>query len=417
LILDDTVDLTLSGVEFLDEQARAFNQVLEGTLQACNQDEACAEAMGEDALVVYDRLAAQLKAAPQAFDFPLASGGLARRMMTYSDLETAAASYLYSETARMIFLRALASYAYDGNLVPLARTLYDALVVDPQSEQVILDPSYSDAMYYAVECQDYGYFSGTTAERALAYLRAGDGLDASLPRFASLFYGDLPCVFWPDASQDETRPAPLSAEGVPTLVLNGTSDPATPYANAQAVHSRLADGYLVTMIGGPHVIYAWGFSCVDDLVTAFLLDGQIPPQSETVCEGVVVDTFVPPAPRSAAEFADPLQALVSMDEEIYYLPEYYYWDYETPTKVGCPLGGRLSFEAAQGGEVFTLQECAFSDGFVMTGNGTYYDVEQLFILNVDVSGLAQGRLTYTRDADWNRRVSGEYAGQVIDLSQ
>ncbi|MGW8251501.1 MAG: alpha/beta fold hydrolase, partial [Anaerolineales bacterium] len=205
LILDGTVDLTLSGTEFLDGQARAFNQVLEETLQDCNQDEACAAAMGEDALVVYDRLADRLKQSPLAYDFPLPSGGLARRMLAFSDLETAA-------------------YAWDGNLVPLARVLYDALLVDPRTEQAILAPSNSDAVYYAVECQDYSFFSGTTEERALAYLRAGDELDASLPHFASVFYGNLPCVFWPNASQDEARPEPLTAEGVTSLVLNATSD-------------------------------------------------------------------------------------------------------------------------------------------------------------------------------------------------
>jgi pimeloyl-ACP methyl ester carboxylesterase len=415
LILDGVVDLTLSGAQFLDGQARAFNQVLEETLQACNQDEACAAAMGEDALVVYDRLAAQLKASPQAFDFPLPSGGLARRMMTFSDLEAAAAGYLYSETQRMVYLRALAAYAWDGDLVPMARILYDALVLDPETERAILDPSYSDAVYYAVECQDYAYFNGTQAERAMAYLDAGDGLDASLPRFASIFYGDLPCIFWPDARQDETRPEPLVAEGVPTLVLNGTSDPATPYANATAVESRLDDGYLVTMSGGPHIIYAWGHACVDDLVTRFLVEGEPPPANSTQCEGAVADAFVPLAPRSAAGFEDPLQALASVDDEIYFLPEYYFWDTETPTDVGCPRGGTLSFEATEDGEGFTLQDCAFSEGFAMTGSGAYRYDDGLFSLDVAVSGLAEGQLIYTRDWDWNQHVSGEYNGQPVDL--
>jgi hypothetical protein len=290
-------------------------------------------------------------------------------------------------------------------------------VVDPETERPILDPSYSDAVYYAVECQDYAYFSGTEAERAAAYMEAGDGLDAGLPRFASIFYGDLPCVFWPDAQEDEVRPQPLAAEGVPTLVLNGTSDPATPYSNAEAVYSHLADGYLVTMTGGPHIIYAWGFSCVDDLVTDFLVDDQTPGNKSTVCEGVVTDAFVPLAPRSAAEFDDPLQALASADDEIYYLPEYYFWDTVTPTDVGCPLGGTLSFEAVDEGEAFTLQDCAFSEGFEMTGSGSYNYDEELFRLDVAVSGLAEGQLIYTRDADWNQHVSGEYNHQPVDLPQ
>jgi pimeloyl-ACP methyl ester carboxylesterase len=417
LILDGTVDLTLSGTEFLDGQVRAFNDVLMEILQACNEDETCAEAMGADAVSVYDELAGNLKQAPLPFDFPLPSGGTASRQFTFSDLETAAAGYMYSEGARMIFLRALAAYARSGDLVPLARTLYDSLSIDPETLAAVPDPSFSDAVYYAVECQDYAYFIGTSQERAEAYLRAGDELDASLPRMASIFYGDLPCAFWPQARQDLSRPAPLTAQNIPTLVLNATTDPATPYSNAQAVFSRLDQGYLITETGGPHVIFGWGNTCVDDLVTAFLVDDQIPAQPETTCDGVVTRAFVPLAPLEAAVFASPLNALSSVDDEFYYLPEYYYWDLETTTSIGCPMGGTFTFEAVDTGEAYTLDACAFSDAFIMTGSGSYNYDEDLFTLDVSVTGLADGTLTYTRDGGGVRHVTGDYAGQTIDLTE
>ncbi len=417
LILDGTVDLTLSGTDFYVQQAQAFNDVLVETLEACNEDESCSAEMGGDALNVYDTLATQLKATNLPFDFPLPSGTSLQREFTFADLESAAAGFLYSEGARMIFLRALASYARNGDLVALARTLYSSLVLDPETLEAITDPSYSDAVYYAVECQDYGYFSGTPAERAAAYLQAGDEIETTLPRFASIFYGDLPCPFWPNAQADPSRPSPLIAEDIPVLVLNGTTDPATPYSNAQAVYSRLANGYLVTETGGPHIIFGWGNSCVDDLVTAFLVEDELPSQRETVCEGEVVARFVPLAPLDAADFADPLEALASVDDEIYYLPEYYYWDLETPTSVGCPFGGGLTFAPSDEGEAFTLNGCAFSAGFVMTGSGSYNYDEDIFTLDVAVTGLVDGTLTYTRDGDWNLRVVGEYDGATIDLSE
>jgi hypothetical protein len=151
-------------------------------------------------------------------------------------------------------------------------------------------------------------------------------------------------------------------------------------------------------------------------VTQFLVEDQLPESRETVCEGVVAEAFYPLAPRDAAEFADPLEALASVDDELYYLPEYYYWDLTTPTAVGCPYGGTLAFEPSDDGEVFTLEQCAFSEGFVMTGSGAYNYDEELFSLEVAVSGLADGQLTYTRDADWNLQVTGEYAGEQVDLS-
>ncbi len=414
LILDGTVDLTLTDTEFLKGQAQAFNDVLVATLEACNANELCAEDMGSDAVAVYDNLAARLKESPLQFDFPLAAGGTAQREFTFADLE-ATTGFLYSETARMIFLRALAAYARNGTLIPLARVMYNSLYLDPETLEAIPDPSYSDAVYYGVTCRDYAHPGETMEERALGFIREGDEVDASLPRLASVFYGDLPCVFWPYAQTDQNRPAALSAEGIPTLVLNATTDPATPYSNAQSVYSRLADGYLVTEIGGPHVIFGWGNTCVDSLVAAFLVEDQPPAERETVCEGLVASEFVPLAPIEAAEFENPLEALAAVDNEIYYLPEYYYWDYQTPTTIACPFGGTLAFEPVETGDVFTLTGCAFSEGFVMTGHGSNNHDEGVFSLDINVSGLADGSLVYTRDAEWSLHVSGEYDGQVIDL--
>ncbi len=210
--------------------------------------------------------------------------------------------------------------------------------------------------------------------------------------------------------------APLTAAGIPTLVLGATADPATPVDNGRHVFANLTEGYLVTTQGGAHVIYGRGDACPDDLVTDFLVSEALPDR-ETACEGVVADAYVPIAPRSAADFASPIEALASADDEINYLPEYYYWDGETPTAIGCPFGGRLSFEAIDAGEAFTLDQCAFSQGFTMTGAGSYNYDEERFTLDVIVSGLAGGTLSYTRESDGALHVTGTYNGQTVDLSR
>jgi hypothetical protein len=84
---------------------------------------------------------------------------------------------------------------------------------------------------------------------------------------------------------------------------------------------RLESDYLVTETGGPHVIFGWGNTCVDDLVTAFLVEEKLPPLTETVCEGKVAAEFVTLAPPDATKFESPLEALFSVDNEIYYLPD------------------------------------------------------------------------------------------------
>lgn len=418
LILDGTVDLTLSSEEYYVKQTNAFSDVLQLSLQACNDDEFCAESMGGgDAIAAYDKLANLLKQDPQLFNFPLPSGGTAQRTFNFTDLESSASSYMYSQSTRMIFLRALAAYSRNEDLTPMARVLYDSLLLNPETLEAIPDPTYSDAMYYGVECQDYGFFSGTPKERAQAWLRAGDEIDSTVPHFSSIFYGDFPCVFWPNARADNTRPAPLTADGIPTLVLGAIADPATPVSNGQDVFSRLSDGYLVTQDGGPHVIYGRGISCIDDLVTNFLVKDEMPANRETTCEGSVTREFVPLAPLNASEFANPLEALRSADDEIYYLPEYYYWDLETPTSVGCPFGGTLSFEATDNGDSFSLDACSFTNGFSLTGSGFYNYDGGSFTLEVDVTGLKDGSLTYIRDSEGALHVTGTYGGEAVDLSE
>jgi pimeloyl-ACP methyl ester carboxylesterase len=419
LILDGVVDLTLTDQEFLKGQAAAFNDVLVATLEACNADEACAADMRRDALAVYDDLATQLKQAPIAFDFPLPGGEADRREFTFSDLE-AAAGFLYSETARMMFQRALASYERDGSLVPLARVSYNSLYVNPDTQEALLDPSWSDAVYYGVTCRDYAEPGATSEEQAENFLRDGDEVDASLPHFSSVFYGDLPCVYWPYPLDDST-PAPFAEPftggDFPTLVLNATTDPATPYSGAQQVYSNLSDGYLVTENGGPHVIFGWGNECVDSLVVDFLVDGTLPAERETTCEGVVADAFVPLALADAAGYESPLEALYAVDNEIYYLPEYYYIVPGNTQAFACPYGGTFSYESGDSGDQYTFDGCAFSDGFALTGGGSYNYDDGLLTFEVDVSGLKDGTLTYTRDSDWAVRVTGTYGGEEVDLSQ
>jgi pimeloyl-ACP methyl ester carboxylesterase len=419
LILDGVVDLTLSDIEFLKGQAAAFNDVVVATLEACNADEACAANMGGDALAAYDELAAQLKQAPIAYDFPLSSGEVERREFTFSDLE-AAAGFLYSETARMMFQRALAAYERDRTLVPLARVAYNSLYLNPDTLKALLDPSWSDAIYYGVTCRDYAEPGATPEEQAENFLRQGDEVDASLPRYASIFYGDLPCAYWP-YPKDDSNPAPFAepftGEGHTTLVLNATTDPATPYSGAQEVYSNLSDGYMVTETGGPHVIFGWGVECVDSLVADFLVDDKLPDERETTCEGVVADEFVPLALADAAGYADPLEALYAVDNEINYQPDYYYTIPGNVNAIACPYGGTFAFDSDDSGDLYTFTGCAFSDGFALTGGGSYNYDSGLLTFEVDVSGLKEGSLTYTRDSDGAIKVIGTYGGEEVDLSQ
>ncbi len=411
LILDGTVDLTLTGFEYYAQQAQAFNDTLTATMQFCNDDPYCTADLTSnllknhpdltdisDSLIkMYDFGQTKLKSAPALFDFPLPEGGFAPRQFTFADLEVVAAGQMYTEADRMMLDRAVASsIAYDSPN-PMARLLYLNLGVDEQTLDVIPDPSYSDALFYAVECQDYGYPGTTPEEKARNYFEAGDKVVPAIPRLGSLFYGDLPCAFWPNATTNLTRPEHLVAAGIPTLVLNGTADPATPLSNAISVYSHLKNGYLITEEGGPHVIFGWGHACPDFQVTNFLVNGKVPLKRVTKCPGVTADDYVPISPVDASGFVNLLDAFGWTETEISYLPEYYYWDGFTPTQVGCPLGGTLAFEPnALGYPAYTLNACSFANDFIMTGTGLYNFDKDQFSLTITTEGRWQCSIKYTR---------------------
>ena len=392
LVLDGTVDLTLDGPGFYVEQARAFSDVLAATMAGCDTDAACA-ADGGGGIGVYDRLAARLARGPIPFDFPLADGTTVRRDFRLTDLETVAAGQVYSQGDRMLLQRAMAGAAH-GDLVPLARLLYPNLGLDPQTEEVISDPTYSDAIYYGVECQDYSLLLRLSRPAGHAYLRAGNAVEASVPRLASIFYGDLPCPFWPHASTDPARPAPLVANGVPTLVLGADTDPATPYGNGVSRVRPPGRRLPRDAAERPPRDLRARRPVPDDLVTAFLVQGRRPDRRRTTCPGPIADPYVAVAPASAAAFPNVEAALASAETEISYLPEYYYWDGVEPTATGCPDGGTLGLTGDGATYDLALDGCAFSRGFAMTGRGRYDSDRDRFELHVRGRGphRLRGRL-------------------------
>lgn len=415
LILDGTVDLTLDGFAYYQKQAQAFSDTLTDSLSACNDDEACRGDMLGDAVHAYDALARILEKGPIKFRFPLANGKTANRTFALTNLEYVAASQMYNQSDRMMFVRALASAASKADMIPLARLLYMDLGVDSQTLDPIPDPTYSEAVYYGVECQDYGYPGHSPEDKANIYLSTMDSFEFSIPRLSSLIYADLPCAYWPNATTDLTRPNYLVAEGVPTLVLGSTADPATPYGNGVSVYENLADGYLITQEFGPHVIFGRGNACPDELVIDFLVNDVAPAERETVCEGYLIDPHAPLAPRFASMFGSPRNALSAMETEIYYLPEFYYWDGFTPTSIGCNYGGALGFQMNNAGTRvnFSLNKCQLATHFAMTGTGFYNFNTDRFVLDVTTTGRWKCNLRYDRKGE-NIKITGKCDGKNVN---
>ena len=405
LVLDGTVDLTLSGTRYFADQTRAFGRTLLAALQACNAEPVCAGEVGGDAVAAYDALVGRLDRGDIEFRFPRPEGGRADRRLTIANVEATAINTAYGEAGRMLFTRALAAWVSRQDVVPLARLVYAVLGLDPADLDPIPTPDVFDGAYYAVDCRDYSYPGAGPEQKAERFLRAGDEVEATVPRLASAFSYELPCAWWPAAVAHHDRPEPLVAEGIPTLVLNATADPATPYHHAVDVYRRLDDGYLITKTGGPHLIFGRDDPCVDTPVTAFLVDGRVPPQRETTCEGVVALDHVPLAPARAAAFGNKLDAMTSIETEIDLLPEFHSWDRAERVKVACPAGGTLRFSPDGGDEAFAFNRCAFTRGFTVTGAGSYHPEDDTFTMNVTTSGRWDCQLRYRRSGD-ERTLSG-----------
>jgi hypothetical protein len=127
-----------------------------------------------------------------------------------------------------------------------------------------------------------------------------------------------------------------------------------------------------------------------------------------------MDAYVPLAPRFAVAFKNPYKALSSVETEIYFLPEFYYWDGYTPTSVGCTYGGVISFAANEDGTGydFSLDRCAFTTNFVLTGSGSYNTNVDEFLLAVKTQGRWKCELEYGRQGEVIN-VSGKCDGKHV----
>jgi pimeloyl-ACP methyl ester carboxylesterase len=419
LILDGTIDLTRTGEEDAFAQDKAFNKVLVATLNACDTDQYCAADLGGNTLAVYDDLATRVSKNPPTYEFPLPSGEKVTRTFTFDQLEYTAAYQMYSLIGRMLFLRALAA-AKTGDMVPMARLLYQQAHIDPATFNYVGDPTFSDTMFYDVLCTDDSFYSGTPQQRIAQVIKAGQASNGTVPRLDGNVYTGLDCAYWPTSPSKVVRQKPLVAEGVPSFVLDATLDPATPFEEGQSVFEHLADGYLLYVNGGQHSIFGWGYDCPDTNVTNFLVDGKVPDQRKTLCDWgqAVISPYVPRIQAQASDYANPLQILASIDNEIQLEPEFLYSSLEENTSVACPDGGSFTFGPSSAGVSYSFDNCAYLKGFAITGSGSFDTVSGVFTINVQVSGDQSGTLTYVHNHKNNSvSVTGEYGGQTINMQE
>lgn len=421
MILDGTINMALTGEQSALSQEKAFDNVLVTVLNACDQDLLCnADMGGKDALKVYDDLAARISKDPIKYNFPLPNGESVEGLFTFNAFEYTAAYQMYSLRGRMLFLRALAD-ANRGNFTPMLRLMYENTLVDPATFEYIGDPNFSDTMFLSVLCTDDSFFSGTPEERIEQTIAAGQASNGTVPRVDGSVYTGLSCAFWPSSPSEVVINEPIALEGVPVLVLNATLDPATPFEEGKLVAESFAEGYHIYVEGGIHSIYGYGYACPDQYVTDLLVDGTLPAEREVVCsewEDPIFGFYVPVLPEKVGDFTDPLDMMLGLDSNFFYLPDVYYNDWSEERSIGCDFGGTYTFAPSDVGEAHTYDQCAIMRGVILTGEGVFDYDAGVFTMNVELSGDKSGTLAYTYDFnEGTASVTGEFDGQPVDISQ
>lgn len=284
LILNGTQDTTQSGDEIAFSQWEAANMVLLEVFKACDADAECSSMMGGSSQAAYDELAQKLAGAPIVYEYPLPNGKKVKHNFTLRMLDYTAAYHLYGLNSRMELMRALAA-AKGGDIFPMAELFFNVSNIDPETGEYMGKAGFSDTMYYIVWCSDDAYYSGTPEERSNRLMQAGQKLNGLIPRIdLDVLPLGLTCLYWPGAPTSPEMLEPLKASGVPTFVLNATLDPATPFHEGKTVFENLENGYHLYVEGGRHGIYGRGFSCPDQHIEEFLVDGILPDQREIVCD-------------------------------------------------------------------------------------------------------------------------------------
>jgi pimeloyl-ACP methyl ester carboxylesterase len=168
------------------------------------------------------------------------------------------------------FAQALSSYLNEGQVGDLI-TQYQGYGKQGENEF---------AVYNAVQCSDVGWprnWSFWTSDTERIYAKA------PFQAWDNAWF-NAACAFWP--VQGPAKPLQIKGAGLPgILMLQGTLDPATPYAGAQDAHKLLPSARMVVVKGGGNHGQSMeqpSNSCVQGYLNAYLATGALPSTPGTV---------------------------------------------------------------------------------------------------------------------------------------
>ena len=263
MVLDGAVDVNATLPVQSAEQAPAAERGVVHLLSTCGGQSPCP--LGADPIGAYRSLAGSLTAQPLP-----APGNGDDVPVTVGDLDTATLFAASVPDFTLSYLAALSS-AQHGNGGPL-RQLALEFVTDINGASLV-DP------LWAITCNDAAGHPGPVAAGALAGTLSG-----RYPLIGGYVanYTVAGCVAWPTAKQPVEDIHPAGAP--PTLVLGNTGDPNTPLVAAVHLAAAFPKASQLTWNGWGHTWLLSGGTdpCMRQRVTAYLVDGTLPPHG-TVC--------------------------------------------------------------------------------------------------------------------------------------
>ena len=183
--------------------------------------------------------------------------------------------------------QALAEYLNDGQTADLI-SQYQGNGVQGENEF---------AVYNAVQCSDVNW------PRSWAYWTSDTEMIYKTAPFQAWdnAWFNAACAFWP--VKGPAKPMQISGAGLPgILMLQGTLDPATPYAGAQEAHKLLPSARMVVVEGGGNhgqSLEQPSNSCVQGYLNAYLATGSLPDKPGLV--NASCPAVAPPTPGNSSD--------------------------------------------------------------------------------------------------------------------
>ena len=262
LSLDGVVDPTVSANDSLLAQVVGFEQNLQAFLKDCKARTSCLYGRSGDPSTKLTALMNRLDTTP------LRVGG---RELTRALAMTGLLVSLYDEGLWRYLDQGLTSAENgDGRILLLLADAYNHRNADGTYSNLF------NGAFHSTYCLDY-----TVPTDVAAY----DALGPSFAKASPLFgpwsqYANLQCAVWP--VKPKHTQGPITVSGAPPILLvGGTNDPATPYAEAQSVNRQIEGSVLLTREGNGHTSYD-SSACAHAAEDAYLISLTLP-AAGTVC--------------------------------------------------------------------------------------------------------------------------------------